>query len=41
LLDSNEPASYDSKCGRRYKKKQGEVPIAYWVEDYMAIMVLM
>jgi hypothetical protein len=23
------------------KKKQGEVPIAYWVEDSMAIMVLM
>jgi hypothetical protein len=26
---------------KKYNKKQGEVPIAYWVEDSMAIMVLM
>jgi hypothetical protein len=32
---------HDSKCGRKYKKKQGEAPIAYLREDSMAIMVLM
>jgi hypothetical protein len=32
---------HDSKCGRKYKIKQGEAPIAYLGEDSMAIMVLM